>query len=161
MYDTVNHRVLLTKLYGMTEDSEFTKLIGSMMRKQRFYVELNGKKSSWRNQKNGLHQGSVLSLVLFYVHTTNQHVHNEIRSFIYVDDLCITTQRSTFEQTETIITETLENLGEYYDMSHLRANPDKTQTCAFHLKNREASKKFNIPWYNKHLEHIPIMYIWE
>ena len=30
-YDTINHRVLLTKLYGMTEDSEYTKLIGRMM----------------------------------------------------------------------------------------------------------------------------------
>ena len=29
------------------------------------------------------------------------------------------------------------------------------QTCAFHLKNREASRKLNITWYNKHLEHIP------
>ena len=44
-YDTLNHRVLLTKLSGMTEDAEFTKLIGSMMRNRRFYVELNGKKS--------------------------------------------------------------------------------------------------------------------
>ena len=44
-YDTVNHRVLLTKLYGMTEDAEFTKLIGSMMRNRRFYGELNKKKS--------------------------------------------------------------------------------------------------------------------
>ena len=37
----------------------------------------------------------------------------------------------------------------------MRANPDKTQTCVFRLKNREASKKLNITWYNKHLEHIP------
>ena len=40
-------------------------------------------------------------------------------------------------------------------MNYLRANPDKTQTCDFHLKNREASRKLNITWYNKHLEHIP------
>ena len=33
-YDTVNLKVLLTKLYGMTEDAEFTKLIGSMMSNQ-------------------------------------------------------------------------------------------------------------------------------
>ena len=71
-YDTVNHRVLLTKLYGMTEDAEFTKLIGSMMRNRRFYIKLNGKKSRWHNQNNGLPQGSVLSrrqeaqLILFY-----------------------------------------------------------------------------------------------
>ena len=43
--DTANHKLLLTKLYEMTEDTEFTKLIGSMMSNRRFYVELNGKKS--------------------------------------------------------------------------------------------------------------------
>ena len=136
-YDTVNHRVLLTKLYGMTEDAEFNKLIGSMMRNRRFYVELNGEKSRWRNQKNGLPQGSVLSPVLFNVYTNDQHVHNETRSFIYTDDLCIATQRSTFEQTETILTEALHNLVEYYERNHLRANPDKTQTCAFHPRSKQ------------------------
>ena len=45
-YDTVNHRVLLTKLYGMTENADFTKLIKSMMCNRQFYVELNGKKST-------------------------------------------------------------------------------------------------------------------
>ena len=35
------------------------------------------------------------------------------------------------------------------------ANPDKTQICAFHLKNPEASRKLNITWYNKYLERIP------
>ena len=46
-YDTVN-----PKLYGMSEDAEFTKLLGSMMSNRRFYVELNGNKCRWRNQKN-------------------------------------------------------------------------------------------------------------
>ena len=96
-YDNVNHRMLLTILYGMTEDAGFTKLIGSMMRTRWFYVELNGKKSRWHNQKNGLPQGSILSPVLFNVYTNDQHVHNETRSFIYADDLCIATQRSTLE----------------------------------------------------------------
>ena len=107
----MNYRLLLTKLYGMTEDAEFTKLIGSMMRNRRFYVELNWKKSRWRNQKNGLLQMSVLSPVLLNVYTNNQPVHNEASSFIYADDLYIATQRSTFEQTETILTEALQNLG--------------------------------------------------
>ena len=93
--------------------------------------------------------------MLFNVYTNDQHVHNETRSFIYADDLCIATQRSTFEQTETILTEALHNLGDYYERNHLRANPDKTQTCVFHLKNRQASRKWNITWYNKHIEHIP------
>ena len=120
-YDTVNHRLLLTKLYGMTEDAGLTKFIGSMLSNRRFYVELNVKKSS----------------------------------LIYADDLCIATQRSTFEKTETILTESLYKLSEYYERKHWCANPDKTHICAFHLKNQDASRKFNIAWYNKHLEHIP------
>ena len=84
-YDTVNHILLLIKLYGMTGDAEFTKLIGSMMKYRRFYVETNGKKSRWRNKKNGFSQGSVLSPVLFNVYKNDQHVHNETRSFIYAD----------------------------------------------------------------------------
>ena len=71
VYHTVNHRVLLTKLCGMTEDAVLIKLIGRMMRNRRFNVELNGKKSRWRNQKNGLPQGSSLSPVLFSVYTND------------------------------------------------------------------------------------------
>ena len=119
-YNTVNHRVLLTKLCGMTEDAVIAKLIGSMMRNRRFYIELNGKKSRWRNQKNGLPHGTVLSPVLFNVYTNDQLVHNETRSFIHVDDLLIATPRSTFEQPETIPNEALQNLGEYYEMNHLQ-----------------------------------------
>ena len=121
-HDTVNHRVLLTKLYGMTEDAEFTKLIRSMMRNRRFYADLNVKKSRWNKQKNGLPQGSALSPVQFNVYTNDQHVYYETCSFIYADDLCIAIQRSTFEQTETILTEALQNLGEYYERNHLRVN---------------------------------------
>ena len=85
----------------------------------------------------------------------DQHIYNATRSVIYADDLCIATQRSTFEQTETILTEALHNLGEYYERNHLRETSDKTQTCDFHHKNRKARRKLNITWYNKHHKHIP------
>ena len=38
---------------------------------------------------------------------------------------------------------------------HLRANPDKTQTCVFHLRNRKANRQLNISWCGKKLEHTP------
>ena len=97
----------------------------------------------------------VFSHPCYSMSTNNQHVHIETRNFIYADDLCRATQRSTFEQTDTILTETLHIMGEYYETNHLHTNHDKTQACPFHLKNREASRKLNITWYNKYLEHIP------
>ena len=95
-----------------------------------------------------------LSPVLFNVYTNSQLVNNVTRNFIYADDLCIATEHSTFEQSETIRTEALQIMSVYYERNHLRANPDKTQICAWHLMNREASRKLKITLYNKHLEHI-------
>ena len=60
-YDTVNHRLLIRKLYDFTEDSPLCRVIQNMLSSRRFYVELNNDRSRWRNQKNGLPQGSVLS----------------------------------------------------------------------------------------------------
>ena len=121
----MNHRVLLTKLYGMTDDAEFTKLIERM-------IVTDGSTSNSMGEKA---YGAIRRMFSHPLYSNDQHVHSETRSFIYADDLCTATQRSTFEQTKTILTEALHNLGEYYEMNHLRANPDKTQTCAFHLKN--------------------------
>ena len=47
----------------------------------------------------------------------------------------------------------LEHLDQYYKENHLRANPDKTQTCSFHLRNRETKRKLDIKWCNKELLH--------
>ena len=47
------------------------------------------------------------------------------------DDLCIATQDASFEKTESTLSAALDSIGEYYEKNHLRANPDKTQTCVF------------------------------
>ena len=71
-YDTINHRRLLSKLVMLTDDVLLTKLIRTMLSNRRFKVELNGKQSRWRNQRNGHPQGSVLSPLLFNVYTNDQ-----------------------------------------------------------------------------------------
>ena len=66
-YDTVNHKFLTQKLYYFTGDSPLCKVIQNMLSSRRFYVELNNDRSRWRNQKNGLCHGSVLSPILFNI----------------------------------------------------------------------------------------------
>ena len=139
----------------MRSDIKFTDLIGNMLSSRRYFVELNGQKSRWRNQKNGLPQGSMLSPVLFNIYTNDQPIHKDTRSFIYADDLCIATQDASFEKTESTLSAALYSIGDYYGNNHLRANPDKTQTCVFHRTNRKANRQLNISWYGKKLEHTP------
>ena len=68
-------------------------------------MELYNERSRWRKQKNGLPQGSVLSHILLAIYTNDQPLHNGVRSFIYVDDLCVTAQLPSFLKVETTIEE--------------------------------------------------------
>ena len=87
--------------------------------------------------------------MLFNVYTNDQPLPVATNSFIYGDDLCLTTQQKTFEQVET----TLNELGAYYNENHLRPNPAKTQLTAFHLKNHQADRKLNVTWNGTKLDH--------
>ena len=152
-YDTVNHRLLIQKLYNITQDSALCRVIQSLLSNRRLYVELNNERSRWRLQNNGLSQGSVLSPILFNIYTYDQPIHDRTRSFIYADDLCITAQYPTFTEVEDTIEEALSELTQYYRNNSLRANLDKTQVTAFHLRNREVKRSLNIAWNGIDLEN--------
>ena len=74
------------------------------------------------------------------IYTNDHPLHNVKPSFIYADDLCVTAQQPSFVEVETTIEESLSKLTQYYISNNLRANPDKTQVTAFHLRNKENVK---------------------
>ena len=152
-YDTVNHRLLIRKLYNTTLDSQLCRVIQNLLSDRRFYVELNNERSRWRIQKNGLPQGSVLSPTIFNIYTNDQSILDGTRSFIYADDLCVTAQYPTFQEVKQQIEEALGELTHYYRSNSLRANPDKTQVTAFHLRNREAKRSSQVSWNGVDLEN--------
>ena len=154
-YDTVNHRTLIQKLYNKTQDSPLCRVIQNMLSSRRLYVELNNERSRWRKQKNDLPQGSVLLSILFNIDTNDQPLHNGSRSFIYTDDLCVTAQEPSFVEVETTIEESLSKLTQYYRSNNLRANPDKTQVTAFHLRNKEAKRTLKVKWNRTDLGNTP------
>jgi len=157
-YDTVNHRLLLLKLAKMVRNTSTVRIIQSLLENRRFFVEMDGKRSRWRSQTNGLPQGSVLAPTLFNVYTNDLPQFNNIRRFIYADDLGLTTQHKSFEVIERRLTAALNSLSVYYKNNFLNANPSKTQVCAFHLNNHQAKRQLNIVWNGKKLanEKFPV-----
>ena len=93
------------------------------------------------------------SPILFNIYTNDQPLHNGTRSFIYANDLCVTAQQPYFIEVETTIEESLSELTQYYKSNNLRANPDKTQVTAFHLRNKEAKRTLKVKWNRTDLEN--------
>jgi retron-type reverse transcriptase len=154
-YDTVNIQRLLSKVAGMTGDAGFINILRELLHNRRFQVHLQTEKSRWRSQKNGLPQGSVLAPMLFNIYTNDQPVLHKTHRFAYADDLALAAQSNNFEDTERSLSNALEGLARYYEMNCLKANPLKTQTCAFHLRNRDANRQLNVTWNDAAIEHCP------
>ena len=152
-YDTVNHSLLIQKLYKTTLDSQLCRVIQNLLSDQRLYVDLNNERSRWRKQKNGLSHGSVHSPTLFNIYTNDQPILDGTRSLIYANDLCITAQYPTFQEVEQKIKEALGGPTHYYRGNSLHANPDKTQVTAFHLRNREVRRSLQVSWNGVDLEN--------
>jgi hypothetical protein len=152
-YDTVNHRCLLNKILELTKDIHLTELIECMLDNRMFFVQLGDKKSRWRRLRNGLPQGSVLAPLLFNIYTNDQPRSEDTQRFIYADDLGISAQHTDFTAVEQRLSKALDELTPYYERNYLRANPSKTQVCAFHLRNREAKRQLKVTWSGTTLEH--------
>ncbi|KAI5727952.1 hypothetical protein M8J77_009167 [Diaphorina citri] len=153
-YDTINHKRLSYKIYQVTKDPHLTKFIQCTLKDRRFFVTCQNEKSRWRTQKNGLAQGSVLAPILYNIYTNDQPTQStRTKKFAYADDTAVAVQCSTFEEIEEILTESLEELTEYYEINHLKPNPSKTKVTAFHLKNNKARRNLNIRWKEEVLEN--------
>ena len=96
-----------------------------------------------RQQQQGMITGTTF-VDLSAAYDTVNHILVGTRSFIYADDLCTTAQYPTFQEVEQKIEEALGELTHYYRSNSLRANPDKTQVTAFHLRNREAKRSLQV-----------------
>ena len=115
-YDTLNHRLLIPKLFNITQDSTLWSVIQNLLLNMRLYMGLTTNEADGDYKRMACHKGVFSAQICtpFNIYTNNQPVHDGKRSFICADDLCIAAQLQIFSQVENTIEETLGKLTEYY-----------------------------------------------
>ena len=70
-YDTVNHRILIQKIFNTTRVSPLCRVIQNMLSSRRFYIELNNERSRWKKPEERLAQVFYHQYCLTYIQTTS------------------------------------------------------------------------------------------
>ena len=152
-YDSVWHKGLLLKLSQLLPPWA-VNIIECLLRNRRFRVHMRDDTSRWRNQKNGLPQGSVLAPILFNIYT-NDIPPTTSRRFIYADDICCAYQARTFEELETILNEDLAKVANFFSKWRLKPNTTKTVSSVFHLTNSCCNRQLNVHLRGNPISHEP------
>jgi len=108
---------------------------------------------TWRSQRNGLPQGSVfLHRFLFNLYSNDLPV-TRGRTFIYADDICLTTQGQYFSELECSLLSDMARMSDFCRQWRLKPSATKTISSVFRLHNTSATRELSVYLDGQHLRH--------
>ena len=144
-FDTVNHKILLTKLeyYGIRGVSN--DWFASYLSNRRQFVSLNGINSDYQTITCGVPQGSVLGPLLFLLYINDMPKCSNILEFhLFADDTNLFLNNPNIINLETDLNTELEKVSQWLYANKLSLNIDKTSFVVFHSPQRRILHNMNL-----------------
>ena len=131
-FDTVNHRILISKLnhYGINGDAN--KWLKSYLNNRTHSVTINGVTSEKRNVTCGVPQGSILGPLLFIIYINDMHLAlKECLVHHFADDTNLLYTNKDLKKIKKVVNQELKYLYDWLCANRLSLNVDKTEFIIF------------------------------
>ena len=152
-FDTIDHKILLQKLKCIGLSDSATNWVKSYLTNRITFVEIEGSKSSEKEIKCGVPQGSILGPLLFLIYANDmyQAVHCDL--LLYADDSCLTVTHKDINVIEDTLNENLSSLCDWLIDNKLSIHLGKTESILFGTRySLSKANELNIKYGNQQIE---------
>ena len=152
-FDTVNHKLLLQKLYKYGIRGNAHNLLKSFLSNRYQYVEINAHASEKLPIDIGVPQGSCLGPLLYNIYVKD--VNNLLSDYdvtLYADDLAIHVSSDSLSILAGRMNLILSRLYDWCNFNNLTINPSKTKWMLF--TNNKVPQSPEIYIHNKKIEQV-------
>ena len=132
-FDTVNHRILLNKLYAYGIRGNILKWFRSYLTDRLQYVTYDDSKSTTRSLTCGVPQGSILGPLLFIIYMNDIcNVSTLLYTVLFADDTSVLMKGKNINSLIQQLNTELNLLSDWLRANKLSLNADKTFYLIFH-----------------------------
>ena len=135
-FDTINHDILLQKLYFYGIRGIPYQWIKSYLTDRVQFVSYNQTYSTMLPLTCGVPQGSILGPLLFIIYINDIcNISAQLKFVLFADDTNVFISHESKKQMETILNSELENLDIWFKTNKLSLNTEKTNFIVFQKKS--------------------------
>ena len=133
-FDTVEHRILLDKLYHYGIRGNALQWFNSYRYQ---YAKYNNTPSDMKKITCGVPQGSILDPLLFLLYTNDiASVSNILSSILFADDTTLFCSSKNLQELTAIVNNELGNIMQWLNANRLSLNIDKTNFMLFRTQGK-------------------------
>ena len=131
-FDSINHELLLKKLYCYGMRGTIYNWLESYLANRNQYISLNSATSSLLYVQYGVPQGSILGPLLFLLFINDLvHVSKLLKCILYADDTTLLISGHDIKEMTSILNQELTAIQNWFNENHLKLNIKKSRCILF------------------------------